>query len=96
MTYGIIYFVLCELIGLGIPIILLALCGTFSVGRLAVSQSAMISISVYPICGPYYVLMSNKDYNEKVNLILKRIKKMTTSLRPHPPAQDQTRTTPTF
>ncbi|CAI4225084.1 unnamed protein product [Auanema sp. JU1783] len=77
MTIGVIYFVFMELIGLGIPFLCLSICFCFHLGTPAVSHYAMISIGFYPIFGPYYVLMSNKDYRNRVSKIMKLTNKVT-------------------
>ncbi|CAI4229735.1 unnamed protein product [Auanema sp. JU1783] len=83
LTIGIIYFVFLELVGLGLPIICLAVCGMFNVGLPIFAQYAFISMSIYPIFGPYYVLMSNVDYRNRVDMIIKRTRLVTS---PAPPS----------
>ncbi|CAI4223984.1 unnamed protein product [Auanema sp. JU1783] len=44
-----------------------------ALGSPIVAQLACCCVSIYPIFGSYYVLMSNADYRAKVSSIVKRV-----------------------
>ncbi|CAI4223537.1 unnamed protein product [Auanema sp. JU1783] len=48
-----------------------------SIGNVAVSHYAVISIALYPMIGPYYVLMSNPEYRKRVVELTTRAPKVT-------------------
>ncbi|CAI4225011.1 unnamed protein product [Auanema sp. JU1783] len=78
MTFGILYLMGVELIGLGFPILIISVCFVFNVGNSVVSHFAFISMGFYPIFGSYYVLMSNTDYRNKVKGIVKKAQELVT------------------
>ncbi|CAI4226633.1 unnamed protein product [Auanema sp. JU1783] len=69
ITVGIIYFLAVELVGVGVPAFILVFCAIFNIGNLVVAHFSILLICIYPISGPYYVLMSNPDYSKRVNEI---------------------------
>ncbi|CAI4225107.1 unnamed protein product [Auanema sp. JU1783] len=72
MTVGILCFVFLEVFALGIPFVSLAACLFFNLGNSIVGELACFCICIYPIFGPYYVLMSNADYRRRFSLIIKK------------------------
>ncbi|CAI4231593.1 unnamed protein product [Auanema sp. JU1783] len=76
ITSGILYFMVLEIVGLGIPYIVISTCFILRVGNPVVSQFAIITMCVYPIFGPYYVLMSNTDYRNRVRGILRKAQEL--------------------
>ncbi|CAI4225045.1 unnamed protein product [Auanema sp. JU1783] len=79
ITTGILYFMIVETVGFGCPFLVLCLCAFLNVGNTVVSQLAFMTMCIYPIFGPYYVLMSNTDYRNRVRGILKKAQELGTS-----------------
>ncbi|CAI4220673.1 unnamed protein product [Auanema sp. JU1783] len=69
ITVGIIYYGAVELVGVGVPVVILAACSFLHIGNYIVAHFFMFILCIYPISGPYYILMSNPDYNKRVNEI---------------------------
>ncbi|CAI4220713.1 unnamed protein product [Auanema sp. JU1783] len=76
ITTGILNFMVVEIVGLGIPFMIISACFVLRMGNTVVSDSAFISMCIYPIFGPYYVLMSNTDYSNKVKGILRKAQEL--------------------
>ncbi|CAI4223557.1 unnamed protein product [Auanema sp. JU1783] len=62
-----------ELVGVGVPCFILVSCAIFNMGNLVVAHFSILLLCIYPISGPYYVLMSNSDYNKRVNEIKENV-----------------------
>ncbi|CAI4220955.1 unnamed protein product, partial [Auanema sp. JU1783] len=76
ITSGILYFMVIEIVGLGIPFIIICSCVILSMGNTVVSQLAFMTMSIYPIFGPYFVLMSNTDYRNRGKGILRKAQEL--------------------
>ncbi|CAI4220773.1 unnamed protein product [Auanema sp. JU1783] len=63
-----------ELAVVSVPIMILAICTTLHVANYIVSHFFLILLCIYPIAGPYYILMSNPDYNKRVNRIKENVR----------------------
>ncbi|CAI4220851.1 unnamed protein product [Auanema sp. JU1783] len=74
ITVGIIYFGAVELGWVGGPVVIIGSCIIFHIGNYVVSHCSLVLLCFYPISGPYYVLMSNVDYNKRVKEIMKNIR----------------------
>ncbi|CAI4225167.1 unnamed protein product [Auanema sp. JU1783] len=76
ITSGILYFMIVEFVGLFCPYMIFSACYFLRVGNTVVSDCSFIIMSIYPIFGPYYVLMSNTDYRNRVKGILKKAQEL--------------------
>ncbi|CAI4223990.1 unnamed protein product [Auanema sp. JU1783] len=77
ITAGIIYFSIVELVAVGVPVSVLTACCCLSMGNVVVAHYALISIALYPVFAPYYVLMSNTEYRRRVVELTTRGRKVT-------------------
>ncbi|CAI4220695.1 unnamed protein product [Auanema sp. JU1783] len=70
-----------ELVGVGVPVVMLGLGFVLNIGNYVVSLFSLILPCFYPIAGPYYVLMSNVDYNKRVKEIIANVRSKLCSSR---------------